>query len=38
VLFSALIGLAVWGEQPGLISLLGGVLIVVAALLNRRTR
>ncbi|MEZ4388135.1 MAG: DMT family transporter [Candidatus Krumholzibacteriia bacterium] len=38
VLFSLLIGLAVWGEQPGLISILGGLLIIVAALLNRRTR
>ena len=38
VLFSLLIGLAVWGEQPGLISLVGGALIVAAALFNRRTR
>ena len=37
VLFSLLIGL-VWGEQPGLISLVGGALIVAAALFNRRTR
>lgn len=38
VLFSLLIGLVVWGERPGWISLGGGVLIITAALLNRRTR
>ena len=38
VLFALLIGLVVWGEQPGLVSIGGGVLIILAALLNRRTR
>ena len=38
VLFSLLIGLAVWGERPDLLTYLGGALIVMAALLNRRAR
>lgn len=36
VLFSLLVGYAVWGEEPALLSYVGGALIVVAALLNRR--
>ena len=36
VLFSLLIGLAVWGERPDLLTYAGGALIVWAALLNRR--
>lgn len=36
VLFSLLIGFAVWGERPDLLTYVGGALIVVAALLNRR--
>jgi len=38
VLFAFIIGLAIWGEQPDLASILGAGLIVGAALLNRRTR
>lgn len=38
VLFSLILGLAFWGESPGLISILGGVCIVTAAGLNRRAR
>jgi drug/metabolite transporter (DMT)-like permease len=38
VLFAALLGLIVWGESPGWPSILGGALIVLAALLNRRAR
>lgn len=38
VLFSLLLGLAVWGEHPALLTWLGGALIVVAAVLNRRGR
>ena len=36
--FSAILGLAVWGESLGLASILGGALIIAAALLNRRAR
>jgi len=38
VLFSLIIGLVVWSEQPGIMSVFGGLLIIAAALLNRRTR
>ena len=38
VLFSLLIGLIVWGEQPDVLTYAGGALILLAALLNRRTR
>jgi len=38
VLFALILGLAIWGERPGLVSILGGALIVTAALLNRRAR
>jgi drug/metabolite transporter (DMT)-like permease len=38
VLFSLIIGLAVWGEAPALVSLAGGALIVAAAVLNHRAR
>ena len=38
VLFAFIIGLAIWGEQPDMASILGAGLIVGAALLNRRTR
>lgn len=36
VLFAFLLGLALWNEIPGLLSLVGGVLIVVAAVYNHR--
>ena len=38
VLFALLVGLAVWGERPDIVSLAGGILIVAAALMNRHTR
>ncbi len=38
VLFALILGLVIWGESPGLVSILGGALIVGAALLNRRAR
>ena len=38
VLFALLVGLAVWGERPDIISIAGGVLILAAALMNRHTR
>ena len=38
VLFSLLIGFAVWGERPDVLTYVGGTLIVMAALLNRRIR
>jgi len=38
VIFSLIIGLVAFGEQPGLWTILGGALIVTAALLNRRAR
>lgn len=38
VLFAMIIGLVVWGERPDLLTYIGGALIVVAALINRRAR
>ena len=38
VLFSLMLGLAIWGEQPDILSYLGGALIVGAAVWNRRAR
>ncbi|MDY0111020.1 MAG: DMT family transporter [Candidatus Krumholzibacteria bacterium] len=38
VLFSLILGLAVWGEVPAPISLFGGTLIVAAAITNHRAR
>ena len=36
VLFALLVGFLVWGERPDILSLLGGILIVGAAVLARR--
>ena len=38
VLFSLGIGMLVWGEHPDVLTYVGGALIVLAALLNRRAR
>jgi drug/metabolite transporter (DMT)-like permease len=38
VLFSLILGLVVWSEAPAVISLLGGALIITAAVLNHRAR
>ena len=36
ILFSALLGLAIWGERPGLLSVAGGLLIVGVAWIDHR--
>jgi len=36
VLFALVVGFLVWGERPDILSLLGGILIVGAAVLARR--
>ena len=38
VLFALILGLVVWGEAPALTSLLGGAIIVAAAIMNHRAR
>jgi drug/metabolite transporter (DMT)-like permease len=38
VLFSLILGLAVWGEAPAALSILGGAIIVTAAIMNHRAR
>ena len=38
IIFSTIIGLVIWGEIPDLLSILGGVAIIIAGIINYRSK